>query len=149
MRVINPTALRLFSYLKIDSHYEVPLDILKGEVDRFGCQLMLCLKHQGGIRHLRSYLIRGDRSRGHPPDIVELAHTFEQQSLQGSNLVADGCNEQPCERDRSGLSPVDQVEGVWESAGKKAQERSGGCGGRDCCRRDGGFLLSSPTRRSL
>ena len=69
MRIINPIVLRLFSYLKIDSHYEVPLYTLKEEVDRFGCQLMLCLKHQGGIRHLRSYLIRSDRSRERPHNI--------------------------------------------------------------------------------
>ncbi|KAF1809577.1 hypothetical protein P152DRAFT_153203 [Eremomyces bilateralis CBS 781.70] len=56
MRIINITALRLFSYLKIDSYYEVPLRILREEKDRFGCQLMLCPKHLGSIRHLRSYL---------------------------------------------------------------------------------------------
>jgi hypothetical protein len=43
MRVINPTGLRVFSYLKIDTHYEVPLDIQKEQEDGFSRQLMLCL----------------------------------------------------------------------------------------------------------
>ena len=74
MRILNPTVLRLFSYLKIDSHYEVPLHILKEEVDRFGCQLMLCFRHQGGIRHLRSYLMPRKRSQERPRSINELGY---------------------------------------------------------------------------
>src|SRR4030095_9734758 len=94
MRIINPTSLRLFSYLKIDSHYEVPLRILKEEVDRFGCQLMLCLKGQGGIRHLRSYLQRREKCQENELAKNQLTQMDNEQVLQALGVVSDGCGDE-------------------------------------------------------
>jgi hypothetical protein len=94
MRIINPIALRLFSYLKIDSHYEVPLRILKEEVDRFGCQLMLCLKRQGGIRHLRSYLQHREKCQENELAKNQLTQMVNQQVLQAPGVVSDGCGDE-------------------------------------------------------
>jgi hypothetical protein len=89
MRVINPTVLRLFSYRKIDSYYEVPLRILREEKDNFGCQLMLCLKHHGGIWHLRSYLQGHEKYQKNGIIRNELTHMANPQYLQDADVVSD------------------------------------------------------------
>ena len=54
--MLNITTLRLPSYLRISSSYEVPMQVLRPEPDGFGGQLMLRAKGRGGIKQLRDYL---------------------------------------------------------------------------------------------
>jgi len=58
VRMLNVTKLPLFSYLRIDESYEVPLEMMEEVVDPFGDQFMLRLSHQGGLKQLRGYLQR-------------------------------------------------------------------------------------------
>ncbi|KAF2117637.1 hypothetical protein BDV96DRAFT_570594 [Lophiotrema nucula] len=92
MRCINLTVLRKLSYLKIDSRYHIPLSALREEEDHFGCQLMLCLTHEGGIRHLRSFLRSGNRSRQHRPASGGKAQVSEFQSISGASAVSNDCD---------------------------------------------------------
>lgn len=65
-----------YSYLKIDSYYEVPLQVL---VEAKGCPakpLMVWQKHQGGLGELRHHIRRRDMIRG----IEKLYRTTEKQS---------------------------------------------------------------------
>jgi len=61
-------ALQKYSYLKIDSYYEVPIQMLVDVRDYFGNPLMIRSKHQGGLRQLRDYVVRRDliREQGEP-----------------------------------------------------------------------------------
>lgn len=51
------------SYLKIDSEYEVPIQMLVEEPDSLGNPLMIWPKHQGGLGELRDHVRRRDLIR--------------------------------------------------------------------------------------
>jgi hypothetical protein len=89
MLVFLPTTLRLYSYLKIDTHYEVPLRMLKEEVDCYGSPLMLRLRHHGGIRHLQSYLKQREKGRESERIIRQHTRMVSEQSLEG--VFLEGC----------------------------------------------------------
>ena len=57
------TTLPKNSYLKIDSYYEVPIQMLYEAVDNFGKPLKAWLKHQGGLGELRNHVRRRDQIR--------------------------------------------------------------------------------------
>lgn len=52
-----------YSYLKIDSYYEVPIQMLVEGRDCSGNPLMIWSKHQGGLGELRDYVRRRDLIR--------------------------------------------------------------------------------------
>ena len=66
------------SYLKIDSYYEVPIQILDEAADDLGKPLMIWAKRQGGLGELRDHVRRCDqfRERG------KLCQMMEKQSLE-------------------------------------------------------------------
>ena len=51
------------SYLKIDSYYEVHIDMLVGVKDYSGNLLSILPKHRGGVGELRDYVRRRDLIR--------------------------------------------------------------------------------------
>jgi len=65
-----------YSYLKIDSYYEVPIQMLVEGGDCLGNPLMIWPKHQGGLGELRDYVRRRDLIRGQE----KLYRTTEKQS---------------------------------------------------------------------
>ncbi|MCJ1321295.1 hypothetical protein MMC15_006639 [Xylographa vitiligo] len=52
------------SYLKIDSYYEVPIQMLVEHKDNLRNPFMICPKHRGGLGELRDYIRRRDSIRG-------------------------------------------------------------------------------------
>ncbi|PVH94794.1 hypothetical protein DM02DRAFT_180496 [Periconia macrospinosa] len=82
-RIIYPTTLPKFSYLRIDSSYEIPLSVLKEANDYFGDQLMQRPKKTGGLGELRSYLRSMERSQQKQGAITEeLISAFGRQLLE-------------------------------------------------------------------
>jgi hypothetical protein len=75
--VLRITTLELNSYLKIDSHYEVPIYMLDEVTDRLGNPLMICPKHRGGLAELRCHVRRHDQFR----EEEKLCRILEKQSL--------------------------------------------------------------------
>ncbi|KAL2071831.1 hypothetical protein VTL71DRAFT_13066 [Oculimacula yallundae] len=71
--------LPLYSYLKIDSYYEVPIQMLDEVVDSYDEALMICAKHRGGLAELRDHIRRRDQDR----ESNELAYLMEATSLEG------------------------------------------------------------------
>lgn len=61
--VLHITMLPLFSYLKIDSYDEVPIQMLDEAVDGIGKPLMIWAKNQGGLGQLRDHVRRRDQFR--------------------------------------------------------------------------------------
>lgn len=57
------TTLRKNSYLKIDSSYEVPIQMLVEEPDCLGNPLMIWPKNRGGLGELRDHVQRRDLIR--------------------------------------------------------------------------------------
>jgi hypothetical protein len=71
-----------YSYLKIDSYYEVPIQMLVDVRDYFGNPLMIWSKHQGGLRQLQDYVRRRDLIR----EQGELYRTTEKESGEGDGV---------------------------------------------------------------
>ena len=65
-----------YSYLKIDSYYEVPVQLLVEAKDCSDNPLMVWPKHQGGLGELRHHIRRRDLIRGKE----KLYRTTEKQS---------------------------------------------------------------------
>lgn len=63
MLVLRITMLPLLSYLKIDSYYEVPVQMLDEAVDGIGEPLMIWAKHRGGLGELRNHVRHSDQFR--------------------------------------------------------------------------------------
>lgn len=61
--VIFLTTLPEYSYLKIDSHFEVPIQVLVEAKDDSGNLLMVWPKHRGGLGELRDHVRRRDLIR--------------------------------------------------------------------------------------
>lgn len=61
--VLFLTILPKYSYLKIDSYYEVPIQMLDEVVDGMGEPLMVWVKHRGGLQELRDYVWKRDQFR--------------------------------------------------------------------------------------
>jgi hypothetical protein len=57
------TTLPKYSYLKIDSYYEVPIQMLVEARDPLDNPLMICSKHRGGLGELQDYVRRRDQIR--------------------------------------------------------------------------------------
>ena len=70
------------SYLKIDSYYEVPLQMLVNVRDHFGNPLMIWSKHQEGLRQLQDYVRRRDLIR----EQGELYRTTKKESEEGDGV---------------------------------------------------------------
>ncbi|KAI9646859.1 hypothetical protein NHQ30_004859 [Ciborinia camelliae] len=60
---IQLTSLPLYSYLKIDEYYEVPIQMLEEVFDKYGNILSIPKKHHGGLGELKAHLRRRDRAR--------------------------------------------------------------------------------------
>jgi hypothetical protein len=65
-----------YSYFKIDSYYEVPIQMLVEGRDCLGNPLMIWPKYQGGLGELRDYVRRRGLIRGQE----KLYRTTEKQS---------------------------------------------------------------------
>lgn len=83
--VLHITTLPRFSYLKIDSYYEVPIQMLEEAQDYFGNPLMIWVKHQGGLEELRDHV----RHRDHIREEERLCQLMMKQSLE-EDTVFDG-----------------------------------------------------------
>jgi hypothetical protein len=80
--VLRITMLPLFSYLKIDSYYEVPIQILDEAADGMGKPLMIWGKHQGGLGELRDHVRRCDQFR----ERKKLCQMMETHSLEENGV---------------------------------------------------------------
>jgi hypothetical protein len=75
--MLRITTMPLHSYLKIDSYYEVPIQMLDEALDGSGKPLMIWAKHQGGLGQLRSHVRHRDQIR----EGQKLCQKMENQSL--------------------------------------------------------------------
>ncbi|KIM99963.1 hypothetical protein OIDMADRAFT_30332 [Oidiodendron maius Zn] len=76
------TILPKNSYLKIDSYYEVPIQVLVEAKDKLGNPLMVWPKHQGGLGELRDHVRRCDLIRGRD----KLYHMTEKPSEEEDDV---------------------------------------------------------------
>jgi hypothetical protein len=76
--VLRTAMLPLFSYLKIDSYYELPIQMLDEAADGVGEPLMIWAKHQGGLGELRNHVRHCDQFR----ERKKLCHIMETHSLE-------------------------------------------------------------------
>lgn len=79
------TILSVNSYLKIDSYYEVPIQMLKEFVDNLGYQMMIYTRHRGGLGELRNHIQCRDKVRR----TEELCRAMEKQTLEEDGVWSD------------------------------------------------------------
>ena len=76
------TTLPMFSYLKIDSYDEIPIQVLDETIDSIGKPVMIWAKHQGGLGELRDHVRRCDQFR----ERKKLCQIMETHSLEENNF---------------------------------------------------------------
>jgi hypothetical protein len=76
--VLFITTLPKYSYLRIDSYYEVPIQILVEARDCLDKPLMIWPKHRGGLGELRAHVRRRDQIR----EEEKLYRMMEKSSLE-------------------------------------------------------------------